>query len=116
MLSRLTSSINHITIYRHLGVLSFSRICGDFFLKNVYSTITGKSFIFGFQKYAPPPPGRQKLAETNNFACITFSKIYSLSVKNRVGKKNCRARTFNLEILINSPLLYFLGQERRTLI
>ena len=111
MPSRLTSSINHLIFYRHLGVLSFSRICGDFSLKTVYSTITGESFKIGFQKYGPPPPGKQKLAETNNLTGITFSKIDSLSVKIGVGRENCYksqyvtelAHSFNLEILIKSP-------------
>ena len=75
MPSRLTSSINQLILYRHLGVLSLSRICGDFSLRTVSSTIIGESFKIGFQKYAPLPPGRQKLGETNNVADITFSKL-----------------------------------------
>ena len=87
--SRLTSNINHLIFYRHLGVLSLFRICGDFSLKTVYSTIIGESFKIVFQKYAPPSPGRQKLGENNNLAGITFSKIDSLSVKIEVGRENC---------------------------
>ena len=87
--SRLTSSINHLIFYRHLGALSLSSICGDFSFKTTYAIIIGESFKIVFQKYAPPPPGRQKLGETNNLAGITLSKIDSLSIKIEVGRENC---------------------------
>ena len=74
MPSRLTSNINHLIFYRYLGVLSLFRICGDFSLKTVYSTIIGESFKIGFQKYRPSSQGRQKLGETNNLADITILK------------------------------------------
>ena len=90
MPSRLTWGINHLIFYRHSGVLSLSRICGDFSLSKLYIlSIIGESFKIGFQKYASPPAGRQKLGETNNLAGITFSKIDSLSVKTGVGRENC---------------------------
>ena len=98
MLSRLTSSINHLIFYKHLGVLSLFRICGDFSLKTAYFTIIRESFELGFQKYAPIPPGRQKLGETNNPAGITFSKKDSLSVKVRVGTENCYKSQYVIEL------------------
>ena len=98
MPSRLTSNINHLIFYRYLGVLSLSRICGDFSLKTVYSTIIGESFKIGFQKYATPPPGRQKLGEINNLTGITFSKIVSLSVKIGVGIENCYKSQYVIEL------------------
>ena len=96
--SRLTSSITHLTFYRHFGVLSLSTICGDFTLKTVYSTIIGESFKIDFQKYAPRPPGRQKLGETNNLASFTFSKIDSLSVKIGVGREDCYKSQYVIEL------------------
>ena len=96
--SRLTSSIIHLIFYRHLGVLSLSTICGDFTLKTVYSTIIGESFEIDFQKYAPCPPGRQKLGETNNLAGFTFSKIDSLSVKIGVGREDCYKSQYVIEL------------------
>ena len=98
MPSRLTSNTNHLIFYRHLGVLSLSRICGDFSLKTVYSTIIGESFKIGFQKYAPPSPGRQKLGENNNLAGITFSKIDSLTVKIGVERENCYKSRYVIEL------------------
>ena len=98
MPARLTSSINHVIFYRHLGVLSLFGICGDFSLKNVYSTVTGECFKIGFEKYAPLPPGRQKLAEINNLAGITFSKINSLSVKIGVGRGNFYKSQYVIEL------------------
>ena len=98
MPSRLTSNINHLIFYRYLGVLSLSRICGDFSLKTVYSTIIGESFKIGFQKYASPPAGRQKFGETNNLAGITFSKIDSCSVKIGVGRENCYKSQYVIEL------------------
>ena len=73
-------------------------MCGDFSLKTVSSTITGESFKIGFQKYAPPPPGRQKLAEADNLAGITFLKIDSLSVKIGVGRENCYKSQYVIEL------------------
>ena len=75
-----------------------SRICGDFSLKNVYSTATVESFKIVFQKYAPLPPVMQKLAETNNLVGITFSKIDSLSVKIGVGRGNCYKSQYVIEL------------------
>ena len=98
MPSRLTRSINHLIFYRHSGVLSLSRICGGFSLKTVYSTIIGESFKIGFQKYAPPPPGRQKLVKTNNLAGITFSKIDSLSIKIGVEREKCYKSQYIIEL------------------
>ena len=97
MPSRLTSSINHLIFYRQLGVLSLSRICGDFSLKIVYSTIIEENFKIAFQKYAPPPPGWQKLAETNNLADITFSKSDSIMVKIGDGRENCYKSQYVIE-------------------
>ena len=98
MPSRLTSRINHLIFYRHLGLLFLFRICGDFSLKTVYSTIIRESFELGFQKYAPTPPGRQKLGETNNPAGIAFSKKDSLSVKIGVGTENCYKSQYVIEL------------------
>ena len=98
MPSRLTSSINHLIFYRRLGFLSLSRICDDFSLETVYSTVIGESLKTGFEKYAPPPPGRQKSGETINLAGITFSKIDSLSVMIGVGRENCHKSQHVIEL------------------
>ena len=96
--SRLTSNINHLIFYRHLGVLSLSRICGEISLKTVHSTIIEENLKIGFQKYAPPSHGRQKLGENNNLAGITFSKIDSLSVKIGVGRESCYKSRYVIEL------------------
>ena len=60
--------------------------------------LLGKVSKLVFKIYAPLPPGRQKLVETNNLAGITYSKIDSLSVKIGVGRGNCYKSQYVTEL------------------
>ena len=95
--SRLTSNINHLIFYRHLGVLSLSRICGEFSQNCTFYYYRG-IFQNRVSKICTPFSWQAEIRGNSNLARITFSKIDSLSVKIGVGRENCYKSRYVIEL------------------
>ena len=95
--SRLTSNINHLIFYRHLGVLSLFRICGEFSQNCTFYYYRG-IFQNRVSKICTPFSRQAEIRGNSNLARITFSKIDSLSVKIEVGRENCYKSRYVIEL------------------